>query len=65
MVAGHLLLVTFAVLSATSDSTYVGAVAPAAMLILTQALRFCFASSSLHLTILTAVYMGGVIHPEH
>ena len=38
MVAGHLLLVTFAVLSATLwDSTYVGAIAPAAMLVIMTA----------------------------
>jgi len=67
MVAGHLLLVTFAVLSATLwDSTYVGAVAPAAMLILMTGFEILVSFLQAFIfTILTAVYMGGAIHPEH
>ena len=65
--AGHLLLVTFAVLSATLwDSTYVGAVAPAAMLILMTGFEILVSFLQAFIfTILTAVYMGGAIHPEH
>ena len=64
MVAGHLLLVTFAVLSATLwDSTYVGAVAPAAMLILMTGFEILVSFLQAFIfTILTAVYMGGAIH---
>ena len=67
MVAGHLLLVTFAVLSATLwDSTYVGAAAPAAMLILMTGFEILVSFLQAFIfTILTAVYMGGAIHPEH
>lgn len=67
MVAGHLLLVTFAVLSATLwDSTYVGAIAPAAMLILMTGFEILVSFLQAFIfTILTAVYMGGAIHPEH
>ena len=67
MVAGHLLLVTFAVLSAALwDSTYVGAVAPAAMLILMTGFEILVSFLQAFIfTILTAVYMGGAIHPEH
>ncbi len=67
MVAGHLLLVTFAVLSATLwDSTYAGAVAPAAMLILMTGFEILVSFLQAFIfTILTAVYMGGAIHPEH
>ena len=67
MVAGHLLLVTFAVLSATLwDSTYVGAIAPAAMLTLMTGFEILVSFPQAFIfTILTAVYMGGAIHPEH
>ena len=67
MVAGHLLLVTFAVLSATLwDSTYVGALAPAAMLTLMTGFEILVSFLQAFIfTILTAVYMGGAIHPEH
>ncbi len=67
MVAGHLLLVTFAVLSATLwDSTYVGAIAPAAMLTLMTGFEILVSFLQAFIfTILTAVYMGGAIHPEH
>ena len=67
MVAGHLLLVTFAVLSATLwESTYIGAAAPFAMLILMTGFEILVSFLQAFIfTILTAVYMGGAIHPEH
>jgi F-type H+-transporting ATPase subunit a len=67
MVAGHLLLVTFAVLSAALwESTYVGAAAPFAMLVLLTGFEmFVAALQAFIFTILTAVYIGGSIHPEH
>jgi len=67
MVAGHLLLVTFAVLSTVLwESTYVGAVAPGAMLILMTGFEILVSFLQAFIfTILTAVYIGGSIHPEH
>jgi F-type H+-transporting ATPase subunit a len=67
MVAGHLLLVTFAVLSATLwETTYVGALLPFTMLILMTAFEILVSFLQAFIfTILTAVYMGGAIHPEH
>lgn len=67
MVAGHLLLVTFAVLSATLwESTYVGAIAPFAMLIIMTGFEILVSFLQAFIfTILTAVYIDGSIHPEH
>lgn len=67
MVAGHLLLVTFAVLAATLwDSTYVGAIAPFAMLVLMTGFEILVSFLQAFIfTILTAVYIGQSIHPEH
>ncbi|WP_420637633.1 F0F1 ATP synthase subunit A [Candidatus Poriferisocius sp.] len=67
MVAGHLLLVTFAVLSAALWGTlYVPAVLPFAALILVTAFEiFVSALQAFIFTILTAVYIGGSLHPEH
>ena len=67
MVAGHLLLVTFAVLSATLwSSTYVGAALPfAALILFTGFEAFVAALQAFIFTILTAVYIGGAMHPEH
>ena len=67
MVAGHLLLVTFAVLSAALWGTlYVPAVLPFAALILLTAFEiFVSALQAFIFTILTAVYIGGSLHPEH
>ncbi len=67
MVAGHLLLVTFAVLSAALwDSTYIGALAPFTMLVLMIAFEIVVSFLQAFIfTILTAVYMAGAIHPEH
>ncbi len=67
MVAGHLLLVTFAILSATLwDSTYAGAALPFAMLILMTGFEILVSFLQAFIfTILTAVYIGGAMHPEH
>ena len=67
MVAGHLLLVTFAILTAALwDATYVGAVAPFAMLILMTGFEILVSVLQAFIfTILTAVYIGGSLHPAH
>ena len=67
MVAGHLLLVTFAILSATLwDFYYVPAALPFAMLILMTAFEILISVLQAYIfTILTAVYIGGSMHPEH
>ena len=67
MVAGHLLLVTFAVLSAALwDVLYVPAVMPFAMLILMTGFEILVSVLQAFIfTILTAVYIGGAMHPEH
>jgi F-type H+-transporting ATPase subunit a len=67
MVAGHLLLVTFAVLSATLwSSTYVGAVAPFVMLILMTGFEILVSFLQAFIfTILTAVYIDSATHIEH
>ncbi len=67
MVAGHLLLVTFAVLSAALwGFFYVPAVLPFAALVLLTAFEiFVSALQAFIFTILTAVYIGGSLHPEH
>ena len=67
MVAGHLLLVTFAILTAALwDATYVGAVAPFAMLVLMTGFEILVSVLQAFIfTILTAVYIGGSLHPAH
>jgi F-type H+-transporting ATPase subunit a len=67
MVAGHLLLVTFAVLSATLwESTYIGAIAPFVMLILMTGFEILVSFLQAFIfTILTAVYIDSSIHPQH
>ena len=67
MIAGHLLLVTFAVLSqALYESTYVGADAPFALLVVLSAIEVLVAFLQAYIfTILAAVYIGGAMHPEH
>ncbi len=67
MVAGHLLLVTFAILSATLwDSTYIGAALPFAMLVAMTGFEILVSALQAFIfTILTAVYIGGSMHPEH
>jgi F-type H+-transporting ATPase subunit a len=67
MVAGHLLLVTFAVLStALWDATYIGAAAPFAMLVMMTGFEILVSVLQAFIfTILTAVYIGGSLHPAH
>ena len=71
MVAGHLLLVTFAILSATMWDAgglgYAGAVGLSfPMLILMTGFEILVSVLQAFIfTILTAVYIGGSMHPEH
>ncbi len=67
MVAGHLLLVTFAVLSAALwDTFFAAAVAPFAMLIAMTGFEILVSVLQAFIfTILTAVYIAGSMHPEH
>ena len=67
MVAGHLLLVTFAVLTHELwNATYVGAAAPFAMLVLMTGFEILVSVLQAFIfTILTAVYIGGSLHPAH
>src|SRR5438046_9726947 len=67
LLAGHLLLVTFSILTAALfASTYVGAVVPFALLVPLYAFEVLVAVlHALIFTILTAVYIGGAMHPEH
>ncbi len=65
--AGHILLATFAVLStALLKSTIVGAAVPFALLVgLTGFELLVAVLQAFIFTILTAVYIGGALHPEH
>jgi len=69
MLAGHLLLVTFAVLSAALfTKTFLAVILPLpfVMLILLTAFEILVAGLQAFIfTILTAVYIGGAMHPEH
>jgi F-type H+-transporting ATPase subunit a len=69
MLAGHLLLVTFAVLSAALFTKAIVAVIlplPFIMLVLLTAFEILVAGLQAFIfTILTAVYIGGAMHPEH
>jgi F-type H+-transporting ATPase subunit a len=67
MLAGHLLLASFAVLStALFDSTYIGAVVPGGLLVALTGFELLVAVLQAFIfTILTAVYIGGAMHPEH
>lgn len=67
MVAGHLLLVTFAILTHTLwNNGYVGAAAPFAMLVLMTGFEILVSVLQAFIfTILTAVYIGGSMHAEH
>jgi len=67
MLAGHLLLVSFAVLTtALFTATYVGAVLPFALLVALTGFEVLVAFLQAFIfTILTAVYIGGAMHPEH
>ena len=67
MVAGHLLLVTFAVLTtALWGAMPPTAIAPFAMLVLMTAFEILVSVLQVFIfTILTAVYIGGSLHPAH
>jgi F-type H+-transporting ATPase subunit a len=67
LLAGHLLLASFAVLStALFDATYVGALVPGALLVALTGFELLVAVLQAFIfTILTAVYIGGAMHPEH
>ncbi len=67
MIAGPLLLVTFAVLcQALFEATYAGAVLPFALLLFLSAFEILVAFLQAYIfTILAAVYIGGAMHPEH
>jgi F-type H+-transporting ATPase subunit a len=69
MLAGHLLLVTFAVLSAALVTKSVVAVIlplPALMLVAVTGFEVLVAVLQAFIfTILTAVYIGGAMHPDH
>lgn len=67
MLAGHLILVSFAVLSAALfDATKVGVVLPGAMLVALTGFELLVAFLQAYIfTILTAVYIGGALHPHH
>ncbi len=67
LLAGHLILVSFAVLTqALWDSTKVGFVLPFALLIALTAFEVLVALLQAYIfTILTAVFIGGAMHPEH
>ena len=67
MLAGHLLLSSFAVLStALFAATYIGAVVPFSLLVALTGFEVLVAVLQAFIfTILTAVYIGGAMHPEH
>jgi F-type H+-transporting ATPase subunit a len=67
LLAGHLLLATFAVIAAALfESTYVGAVVPGAVLVALTGFELLVAVLQAYIfTILTAVFIGGAMHPEH
>jgi F-type H+-transporting ATPase subunit a len=67
LLAGHLLLVTFSLLSAALfSSTYIGAVIPGALLVALYAFEVLVSILQAFIfTMLTAVYIGGAMHPEH
>ena len=67
LLAGHLILVSFAVLThALWDSTKVGFVLPFALLVALTAFEVLVALLQAYIfTILTAVFIGGAMHPEH
>ncbi len=67
MLAGHLLLVSFAVISAALfKSTIVGAVLPGALLVALTGFEVLVAGLQAFIfTILAAVYIGESMHPQH
>jgi F-type H+-transporting ATPase subunit a len=67
MIAGHLLLVSFAVITqALFEATVVGAALPLALLIALSGFELLVAFLQAYIfTILAAVYIGSSLHPEH
>jgi F-type H+-transporting ATPase subunit a len=67
MLAGHLLLISFAVLStALWESTKIGAVAPFALLVALTGFEILVAALQAYIfTILTAVFIDSARHIEH
>ncbi|MGH9179481.1 MAG: F0F1 ATP synthase subunit A [Acidimicrobiales bacterium] len=67
LLAGHLLLVSFAVIAtALFESTVVGAALPGALLVALTGFEVLVAVLQAFIfTILAAVYIGGAMHPEH
>jgi F-type H+-transporting ATPase subunit a len=67
MLAGHFILVTFALLTADVwAATYVGAAVPFALLVALTGFEVLVAGLQAFIfAILTAVYIGGSMHPEH
>jgi F-type H+-transporting ATPase subunit a len=65
--AGHLILVSFAVITAALfDATIVGAAAPGALLVALTGFELLVAVLQAYIfTILAAVFIGGAMHPEH
>jgi F-type H+-transporting ATPase subunit a len=67
MLAGHLILITFSVLAtALFTATKVGEVLPGALLIALTGFELLVSFLQAYIfTILTAVFIGGAMHPEH
>ncbi|MDP9387646.1 MAG: F0F1 ATP synthase subunit A [Actinomycetota bacterium] len=67
LLAGHLLLVSFAVIAtALFEATVVGAALPGALLVALTGFEVLVAVLQAFIfTILAAVYIGGALHPEH
>jgi len=67
MLAGHFILVTFALLTADVwAATYVGAAVPFALLVALTGFEVLVALLQAFIfSILTAVYIGGAMHPDH
>ena len=67
MIAGHLLLVSFAVITqALFETTIVGAALPLALLIAMSGFELLVAFLQAYIfTILAAVYIGSSMHPDH
>ena len=67
MLAGHLILVSFAVIAtALFESTVVLAVAPGALLVALTGFEILVAALQAYIfTILAAVFIGRAMHPEH
>ena len=69
MLAGHLLLISFAVLSTalfSASALYIGALAPFALLVGLTGFEILVSFLQAYIfTILTAVYIGGAMNPEH